>query len=682
MSTQSDSLNRRIDGMYSAAEQANEAWHGYWADGLAYILGDQVGRSQERDDSRYPRVQINYLYPAVMQEIAVQMARSTTVQAIPVESGDEEAAELWSNLLQWWWQVGLGMPSMQIAASLDARIYGHAVFRVTWDHRRRWNRRQRRWQGGPKLGLICPEHLYVDPDFHGDDINEAGYVISRRWIETDELIRQYPHMRTEIIGAAGGRSSGDLDGLSSTVQESLLRFSRESYDAERETQSRDDGRRARDADRAGRLLGLLRSAHGFDSQARTERRIDTDSGDSYASSIPLTEVFFRDYTEGKASTTEYVPRQEMIQHPAVAYDSESDILTVAKPDAMPDDSGVTYQAGEVLTSENWPQRTSAKWKEPLYPYGRHVVRIGDDVILNPRDEDQVWPLERWPFAVVRHLPLPRTWRGLNATEMGCHLQDLVNDTASHLQATSRYLADPAYAVEEGTLLGAEDGDQSWGDALDTGPGSLIKTRKGRSSGVQRISGEQLAPAQVEMFHLLTRELQDQTGAQDVAIGRSMRGQQTAEEVATLATNARIRSALPAHYQDQGARRSMRIVAEMLGRFSEPGDVVMILGPDGQEFEQALAADMIGMDIDVRLEITSVLPFDQERRKADAERLFSMIGPAMLPELLEAFDVDNAEEILERHEQFAMLPQLIEFINSQAAMAAADGQSQETPDGQE
>jgi len=71
--------------------------------------------------------------------------------------------------------------------------------------------------------------------------------------------------------------------------------------------------------------------------------------------------------------------------------------------------------------------------------------------------------------------------------------------------------------------------------------------------------------------------------------------------------------------------------------------------------------------DLKLEVGTALPHDEDKKKNEGMTLFQMVGPAFLPRLLEAFNVRDPEELLQGNEiaqALAMLDQLDPALKQQ------------------
>ena len=97
---------------------------------------------------------------------------------------------------------------------------------------------------------------------------------------------------------------------------------------------------------------------------------------------------------------------------------------------------------------------------------------------------------------------------------------------------------------------------------------------------------------------------------------------------------------------------MELVKEMDQANLEVGDWLKLTS---KEFTSRLAeyTDAFkALEFAVKLKIGTGLPIDKEKKKQDLERLADKIGVIpILKELLEAFEIENVDEVLQRVEEY-------------------------------
>jgi hypothetical protein len=170
-----------------------------------------------------------------------------------------------------------------------------------------------------------------------------------------------------------------------------------------------------------------------------------------------------------------------------------------------------------------------------------------------------------------------------------------------------------------------------------------------------------------------RDLQDQTGSQDVSRGRQAGGQATAREIILLERASKVRTSMAAGLQDDWIVEIVRRTAWLDQRKMDPGTMVRILGEAGKRLMAAVPPE--SSKFDVSLQVTTALPYDQERNRLQMAEVFKALGPdgyAVLPELLAAFEVENSTEVLGRIRAWGLFRQFVQAQQAAAGAAALPG----------
>ena len=631
-------LNDKIDAMILEGAEENERWQALWRDAQNYIFNNQLaGRDMKKG---WERIQVNYIYPAVQQQIAMMAQRKPLIVGEPWEESDIEGAAFWEPVLQWQFEHDLDLGLKASAATLDAQIYGFYVGRVDGDEKAYWDVDEQRWHWRPRVSLICPEYHFADPEC--ESLDDAAYEGTHRRVKTAWALDRWPKFKKEIEEAAQESKDG----------QPAIAFLQGQLNAAREDEQ-DPGTKGGKEDGAeGRLVSLLRRVREGPTMATGE-----DPKKGVPRYVTLTEIFFRDGTE--------IPYQEPAQPIPV-----EDLLASGQVQAV---GGVYYAAvdgfieglaaGEPIPDGFWPMQPGLKRKVPQFPRGRRVLRVGK-TILNPKPEDQVWPYTRWPFVVGVNEMLPHLWRGMNGVEPAKGLQDWINVSAAHMCAYVKYFGDPVVLVERGAVEGCPD-NKNIATKLRAMAGAIWSLTKGGIGKIKRDAPPPLAAAVLQLYQLFTREIQDQLGSHDVSRGRQGKGQTTAFEIGQLAQTSRTRAAWAAQMQDIWIQRIMSLVAEFDQANMQPGEMVRVAGEQHRGTAMVIPEGACDVRFDVKLRVGTELPHDQEKRKVEYTELFKMIGIPVLPELLDAYKVQNKAEVLARVQAWQMLQQ---FMAEQEAMA--------------
>jgi hypothetical protein len=404
------------------------------------------------------------------------------------------------------------------------------------------------------------------------------------------------------------------------------------------------------------LADIVRRTRGC-ADPWTGDRNDKEGAPAY---VTVTEVFFHDGKLIRGAERRPVPVEDLEAQGSVMRDAAG-VPRIAQAGAF------GLEAGAPLDEKAWPAETVREWDdEPAYAYGRMVLRVGEDTILNPDPAQQRWAAPDWPYAVGVQFPLPHTWRGLNGPEMALTLQAAVNQDAMHISTYVKHFADPIIKVEAGALQGDPENNKVK-DRLAARAGAIWKLLTGGSGKVTREAPPPMSQGLLEAYATHVRELQDQTGSQEVSRGRQAGGQATAREIMLLERASKVRTSMAAGLQDDWIVEIMRRVAWLDQRHMDAGQIVRVLGEAGRRLMAGVPAE--SSRFDVTLQVTTALPYDQERTRLQIAELFKGLGPdgyAILPELLAAFEIENKDEVLGRIDAWKAFR---EFQQTQAQAAA-------------
>jgi hypothetical protein len=390
------------------------------------------------------------------------------------------------------------------------------------------------------------------------------------------------------------------------------------------------------------LTGEGRLAAALTREDDDEFDVTIRDGQQKPARVMLLEMFFKD--------TEEVPDEEEIEVP---YDQLLATGAIVEQKQEMASIHVLGSTGEPVTDENRP-RIVRKFMRPKFPNGRSVLRIGR-TILNPNEDDQRWPYAHWPYVIGVNYTLPHTWRGLNDVEIPKPMQDWVNETSADLGAYIEFHALPITKVEEGAVQNCPN-NQNVADKLRVGPASFWKVSPGKAGAVVREGPPPMSETVFSIYETMSRELRDQTGVQEIAMGRQASGGITATEALRLETNTRLRMSLQARHEDAFILDIMLRTHELAVANMTPGQLVRIAGEDVASRMMAIPEEAFDVEFDMELKTTTGLPFDEERKKQEAMQLFQIIGPPYLEELLKAFQVENREKVLSSVQAWAMIQQ--------------------------
>ena len=634
---QLEELGSNLDEMRIAGFTFTRNWNSYYQAGMRYIWGDQ-GVSDDLKEGWDPVVH-NHIFPAVMQELAVLSQRRHMILARPVEESDAESAGFWQGHLQYLYKEELNTDMFLLKAALDGKVYGRYIAYNYWEPEAEWDDVEKRWKGAIRLRLVPPEYFAHDPET--DDFGEAEYVVTRRRMPIDLAKYRWPRRADEIERAAitDGNIVDSASGGASVTGLSTLGIDGIS----------DPGSAITDLNRLTNLLtqGRRQQATGFG--------ISTDVKPKY---VTVEQYFYKDRSVRSTGGMEHVSEEELEQNGVIVRDPS-------------DFSGIWLDAKtrKPMTEKDWPRQSTKGKSEPANPNGRIVLRIGQ-LILNPDADEQRWAHRNWPFTVGLNHLLPHSTMGLNNVEMARSLQDRVNIGGMHLMNWMRTFADPWLIMEEGALVP--------GKKVANKAGAVIKVVRGFFDKLRRDPPPQLPSGIPIIMNQQTADLRDQTGVQEVGLGRSGAGSQTAREVIALQTNTRLRGALSNKLLDLFLKALWGRIAEQAARRYTVEDIVRVIGKDGAPTAVRITQGMLDAKFDIALEIGTSLPFDQEIEQQKALTLFQTVGLAYLPQLLKAFEVKDINKVLAAHAEYQAFLQFQQALEQEQAEAEKTGG---TPTGQ-
>ena len=617
-------LNTKLSDMRDEGLDAQHKWSDIWNDGLNYIFGNQL-RTVKFGKHDWEPIVCNYFFPAVMQEMALQSQRRVTILGKPWEQGDAEGAKLWQRHMQWLFDKQLDLTNFLLKATFDGKIYGQYTAYAYWEAHDTWDWEQYQWKGGPRVSLVPEPFVITDP--HADTIETASYVATRRDVPVEWAKVRWPHAAEAIERDSGEATEWNIQGDDSSGD-----FTYEG---------------AVDKHHRGQLNRIVSALNLFG-------RDNAHSAQGHKANryVTVEQFWFRDYEEGRYTESENISEQELLSQGRIVADATNPRIY-----RFPD-------TGEVVTRSAWPTRSSKTAKEPKYPCGRFVMRLGS-TILNPNPKDQVWGYKSWPIVKGVNYLLPHSIMGLNAVEMGRHIQDWLNVTAAHLSTYVTYLASPVTLAEEGVFKGSDKPKHL--------PGAIWQLVKGGINRIRRDPAPPLSPGVMAIFQRLAQELQDAIGSQEILRGRQG-GNMTATEALRLETNSRLRSALSNSLLDGFTVKLFGVLDEICHAHYTAGDILRVVGDENKSTLAKMDQKHFSARYDLDIEVGTSLPFDEDRKKKEMLELTQVLGPATYKELLDAYNIGNADEILQRVQAWQMIQQAVQ----QQEQAAQSGNAEPQP----
>ena len=624
-----------LDEIVATAVQHNQAWQSYYRDGANYVWDNQLV-DQEIKEGWEP-LTINRIWPAVIQEQAIISQRKVTILTQPVEESDRPGADFWAKVLQWYYESGIKMPDLCRQAIMDGKTHGHWVTRTYWDSHAEWDAVKQDWRGAIRVELQQPMCVVIDPN--PPVANRPRWMYCKTRLTVQQALRDYPDFEDDILGQAGlpGPGGSEATAFSEFEQQMQAQMMRD------DSAARDPGRKTE----LGRLVELL-----FPGSEPRE-------GDSSETAQPIINVDIEEFWITDLTTR----RRTVVDHEYADEELLADGRIFLAPNPEDPTGPEVYilgETGEVFTNGNRPKETRVV-DAPLYPNGRYVVRIGERAVA----KDEAWTETYWPFTIGRNMLLPHTWHGLNAVEMVKTQQDWLNVMSRHFANYINFFGDPQKMVEDGALYN-DPGFARTGEKLASGPGVIIKLNPGMMGKVANAEPAQLSPAALSIYELFSRVLDDTTGIHDIAKGQQSAGNMTATEARDLAFASQQRPMLQAILLDDWQIETMQHIQALAQQYMREGDIVRIAGKKATDTLAArIPPGALNAKYDLKFDVISQLPFDRERKKAEAKELFSILGLPMLERLLSAYEIENPEELIKKVEAWQALNAMAEQMQQQA-----------------
>jgi len=157
-------------------------------------------------------------------------------------------------------------------------------------------------------------------------------------------------------------------------------------------------------------------------------------------------------------------------------------------------------------------------------------------------------------------------------------------------------------------------------------------------------------------------------------GKASGGRITATEILKLETNTKLRVGLQSFYEDVFLVEIGKRILELNQANLVVGDMIPGLSEEQKPVFHELNARGVSSEFDLNIQVTSELPYDKEREKLEADKIYATVGLPYLKEWLEAHDVPNVDEVLSEMPDWIAYQQ---FRAAQDAAQAAEEQAQPT-----
>ena len=569
------------------------------------------------------------------------------------DEGATDYAEKWAGHLDYLWKspYELNMRLKLIKGLLDCGIFGYMVGEPHWIAKPEsgWDNTKKEWVGKAGMRFVHPAMFWCDPS--ADTIDSAENCGTKRRVKMEWAQNKWPGFKDEIEEEAFTAqdpeyAAGDAIVYKNEKGEKLSVSRKNSF---------------------SRIVDLIHRTGAAEGDVIHPEQTASDQ-----KFVNIEKIFWRDYTERDVKIEEPVPVDDLVSKGKVVKEEITGIVLDPKTE-------------KPLEKEDYPVEVIREYKEPLYPNGRFVLRIGNTILNPQKDEDkkihkdfaagQVYKESRWPYYVMPYHILPHMWQGNNAIEMSRNNNDMLNMTVSSMLQQVRRTADPTKIVEAGAFAKGRDGKiRNQRDGI-TKLGRIVIAARGKLGKMRDWEHLPLDPAVPVLAAVLKQDIDDNMFMQDVARGAATKGQQTKAEIQRLNINSLDYVGLQGIFLDKFIDDVMTGVAEICQSHYDIGRLMKMLFDEvkqGAKIDQAL----LDVRFDVNIEPGSTLPFDEQKKQNEYGLAYKLlenpIPNPMIEDMLRMLNISKRKEILDKYKglqlfrQFIQLGQLLLQAQQQAA----------------
>lgn len=647
-------LTDHLDRLEREGMAVTQKWFSVWRQAVQYMWGQQLQGIRRNPDWDY--IVVNYIYPLVMQGIAKLSKNQPKIICRAWKNENAEWAEQWQGLIHYAWEQILGMRMQSVHAMLDSALYGYAVGKPFWRPKVYWDDQIKGWVGEIGHRLIHPAGFWCDPN--AESLNEAEGSGTVRKVTLEWAIQQWPEFEKQIRESVGNEQAYAGYDTSGT-----------GYGIGSESEPVYENQRDYGTGIRGRISNFVNLIFG---QHEDKAPTGTDTHEQEQQYVWVREAYFRDYSEDHVKIEDPAETSALIESKQVYVDP-------ADPNQLVRWSGT----GTPVAKEEWPQVVRADYYKPRFPRGRMVIRV-NDVVVNPKPDDQVYKYSRWPFLILPYHILPHMWQGSNAVDMSRSSQDMLNLTVSYILQHTKMSACPQKVVEANTLAKDKHGKAR---IIRDKAGEMIVVEQGKLDKIKNLTGDRLDPTVWSLVQYLQQDLETQQFMHAVAQGKASKNM-SATEAARLDTNANDLIAMRSFTLERWAEGDANLIAEILQEHYEEGRRIRVVDWTGQAQPAEMTPEMKTVEWDLEVEPGTTLPFDEERVKQDYLTAYKLCGDPnlnpMLEEVLRKLNIANRDKILAKHQQlqvFKMIVQLAQQYN-QAMGELQQAAQQPGPNGEQ
>lgn len=603
--TPEDKLRVRIDEMRDSSKNQLRSLRSRWIDSIRDYR-PQISTQNQRDGVGNNKLQKKRRGNDLIQNGSGNRIASIIDQQISMiyennprafflpKENDDMAFAKDLESLTKWRMDRIQLRQKLIKGGLYSKLFGFQAFHVYWDD-------SLPDDSDVNARILWPESLIIDPKLESQNPEEGDYVGYDRMINLDYAKRKWPRKASKIQAQMATEDTGyGLGGGGDNAG----------------------------SDQLARELGHA-----------TQGTLDRPFSDK-EKQVQMTVIWFKDYAQDSFKVKK--PLQMLMEEGLVIVDDFTKRHIWA-------DTGIEW------TEESSPEETV---KTPKYPYGRHVIKIGE-VIL----EDFAWGYDpdldtvkrrSWPIAIAVNKLIPGVWFGQDECEGLRADQNTADVCLQNITEHAYSAAHPVREVDASKLVNA----QSVTNQLSGG----VLLVKGKNAMAMHNAGSM--PQDVfSLLKISQSNMEISAGISGQSIGREGSSQQTATEIAALQRASRGKVGITSSFVDELVNRLYVLSAEAIQFNYDEGRIVRILGENGDSQMTAIniTRQLKDVKFDVEVEAGSTLPNDKQQKKVDAQEVFGLVGLPYLPNVLEAYEVKNIDGILKEHQEYQLFQQFGPFL---------------------
>lgn len=370
-----------------------------------------------------------------------------------------------------------------------------------------------------------------------------------------------------------------------------------------------------------------------------------------------------------------VPLQDLIEDDTLKVDKSikgkhgyGDRITTGRPDSATNGNDTLVPKSAPLlsfTDEKYKNSPRSRFVEVFEIFIRPTPKEkrnggkGKVVLLTfeqvkPLRKPSAWPYkaEGWPAKILEFNPVPESQFGLADID------------------TYKTIADQKNAIVNLQLRNAQENSKVWvaiaGDSLQ-GEESLDMIKQGDQTIIvfptDNVAGRLAVAspsgqASGELYLIdqrIQRNLEDKSGVSDLKRGFLQSGEESAASVKIRSAGASVRPSYRQDIMSDFLKESLRFLNQLDKQFFTVDDAIRIIGSLDIEWAEAATKEEIQADVDVDMDVISMLPENPEREIQELQTILSMIveaiqNPAIAQKILQE---GNTVEISPVFEQILM-----------------------------